>query len=233
MNLPVLPSSSQLTTPAQIIEIATALVAWAEQSDDVAAVKDAAAKWAAMTEYVRRTSREGVAEAEAALILLETRVGQLIGAAVVGAHSSASEGESLTPNARSQFRQMAAHRDVVERVIAESTDSNPPSRAKVLREIKAQTLGEQLKEDAAWSRDIVDRSGLSRVDAARRTRILNAISTAHKAMKQLAETVAPDDIEWLIATMPPKLEHLSTYAVNEMHEIALFASLIVHERFAS
>jgi alkylhydroperoxidase family enzyme len=33
------------------------------------------------------------------------------------------------------FRRMAAHQDIVEQVIAASTDADPPSRAKVMRAI--------------------------------------------------------------------------------------------------
>ena len=55
------------------------IVAWAESTDDLAAVRDAADRWGAITEYVRRTSREGVAEAEAALRRLEVRIGRLLG----------------------------------------------------------------------------------------------------------------------------------------------------------
>lgn len=129
-----LPEPQQLEV-AQLRELAAQIVLWAESVEDVSVVSDAAAKWAAITEYVRRKSMDGVADAEAALRRLEVRIGRLLGPAKVGAHSSAIEGADLTPDARSQFRQLAEHGVLVEAVIAESTDANPPSRRKILTAI--------------------------------------------------------------------------------------------------
>lgn len=44
--------------------------------------------------------------------------------------------DGLTKQQRYEFRLMAEYRDVVERVIAESTDEDPATRAKVLRAIR-------------------------------------------------------------------------------------------------
>jgi N6-adenosine-specific RNA methylase IME4 len=137
MSLPVLPSAQQMT-PALVRDYSAQVVAWAEQSDDIAQVRDMSNKWAAITEYVRRTSRDGIVEAEAALRRLEVRVGVLEGQAQLGRPRGnvPREEHLLSRKERSYFRSMAEHSDVVEEVIAQSTDDDPPSRRKVLKAIK-------------------------------------------------------------------------------------------------
>lgn len=137
MSLPALPNASAVT-PAQVAEYASALVAWSETVTDPGEVRDVANKWAAITEYLRRTSREGIAEAEGALRRLEMRVGEL---------DTPKQGErtdlsvateklhDVSRSVRSDFRKMAEHPEIVEQVIAESTDADPPSRRKVLHAI--------------------------------------------------------------------------------------------------
>ena len=73
-------------------------------------------KWAAITEYVRRTSREGVAEAEGALRRLEMRVGELLDPAPTPGRptNQMSVATDITRTARHEFRQMAANPKVVE-----------------------------------------------------------------------------------------------------------------------
>lgn len=142
MSLPVLPSPQALS-PADLADYGAQVVAWAEQIDDVAAVRDMSNKWAAITEYVRRTSREGIAEAEAALRRLEVRVGALLGPPP-GPGRPAVNGSTI-PNtdverhAANDFRTLAEHPEIVEQVIAESSDSEPPSRRKVLQAIRRKT----------------------------------------------------------------------------------------------
>ena len=65
--------------------------------------------------------------------LLQKRIGDLLGKAQIGAHSTALEGEALTKNERHVARLMAAHRDVVEEVIAASTDDEPATLGAVPR----------------------------------------------------------------------------------------------------
>jgi hypothetical protein len=150
-TLPALPRPEMLDV-ATIATLGAQLTSWAETTDDVAAVRDAAARWAAITEYMRRTSREGVAEAEAALRRLEVRVGALLGPArldhsrAAGATSAATE---VAPDARHVFRVMAAHPDVVEEVIAQSNDASPPSRRKCLTEIARRRDAADLAEAVA------------------------------------------------------------------------------------
>lgn len=136
MSLPALPSA-QVLTPAAVAEYASVIVEWAESSDSVDEVRDAANKWAAITEYIRRTSTQGVAAAEGAMRRLEVRVGELLGPAPAPGrpNKETSVTTDISRDARSEFRKMAANADVVEEVIANSTDDEPPSRRKVLGEI--------------------------------------------------------------------------------------------------
>jgi len=130
-------------------------VSWAETTDDVAKVKDAAAKWSAITEYVRQTSRGGVAEAEGTLRRLEIRVGTLLGPAT-RSHDRTAGAKSVATNidrvARHDLRKLADHADVVEDVIATSDDANPPSRRKSLSEIERR---KRAAEDAEFVEQVV------------------------------------------------------------------------------
>jgi hypothetical protein len=67
---------------------------------------------------------------------LEVRIGELLGDPRPGERTDLSfASDGLTPNERHYFRTMAAHADVVEDVIAESTDEEPASRRRVLGEL--------------------------------------------------------------------------------------------------
>jgi hypothetical protein len=108
---------------------------WLPRATDVAAIEDVKARLEAIDVYLQRTSEEGRAEVAATMRRLEVRIGELLGPATVGAHSSATEGARLTKDERFEFRQMAAHPVVVEEVIATSTDQRPATRRQVTAEI--------------------------------------------------------------------------------------------------
>lgn len=162
MSLPAIPTAASLTA-SDVREYGATLVEWAESVDDVSEVRDAAAKWGAITEYVRRASREGVADAVAVLRRLQQRVGELLPPAVVGSHHSvAIEGaEELSKDDRHDFRLMAEHPDIVEQVIAASTDTDPASRRKVIRAIRESVAADELPAE-------LDRLGLELGSAADR-----------------------------------------------------------------
>jgi hypothetical protein len=173
--LPAIPDATTLDV-VELVELGAQIVAWAESIDDAAAVRDTAARWAAICEFVRRTSREGVAEAEAVLRRLEVRIGALLGPATVGAHSSVTEGgASLSADARHDLRTLAEHADVVEQVIAASDDDSPPSRRKCLTEI-------------ARRRDAADFAEIDAITEAAAPRILAALATLPD----------PDDPDWIV-----------------------------------
>lgn len=80
---------------------------------------------------------------------LEVRIGELLGPAIPNGGNSRNGSGATDPNPiprddRSDFRNMAEHRDVVEEAIAASTDDNPPSR----RSVRNVVLGKVPREPA-------------------------------------------------------------------------------------
>lgn len=136
-TLPALPTPQTLDS-RNLAEYCVYVTKWAAQADDLDEVRETAAKWGALVEYVKRTSREGVAEAEATLRRLEVRVGQLIGPSLGPGRPTdeMSSTNDISRNARHDLRDLAEHPDIVEQVIAASTDAEPPSRRKVLAAIR-------------------------------------------------------------------------------------------------
>ena len=153
MTVPALPAPSTIT-PAELAALGAGLVDWCQTVDDIAQVKDVSARWAAITEYARRTSRDGIAEAEAVLRRLETRIGQLdksrqgartdLELCTYGRRSS-----ELHWRTASEFRLMAKHPEIVEAVIADSTDANPPSRRKVVGAIRKSVDDKETADELA------------------------------------------------------------------------------------
>jgi hypothetical protein len=160
VSLPDLPRPDDLDLAA-VAALGSQLVAWAETSEDFSAVLDVAYRWHAITEYVRRTSREGTAEAEAVLRQLEVRAGELViakrGSGELATHGGDRKVAMTTLHDLGISRQeaadfclMAAHADVVEEVIAASDDACPPSRRRCLTEIaRRRELAELVAEAAA------------------------------------------------------------------------------------
>lgn len=137
MNL-VLPSP-QTITPAQVASYGAQVEAAARQTDDVNEVVDLTARWSAIAEYVRRTSTEGIAQAEATKRRLEIRIGELAPPRPPGNPNLTGVGridEPLSHNRMSEARKMAANPTIVAEVIDRSTDVDPPTKAKVLAAIR-------------------------------------------------------------------------------------------------
>lgn len=125
----------QSLRPQELIDQCSAIEIWAAECDFVLALRKISSVLAAYDEYLAHTSTKGRARVAAARRRLEMRIGELLGAAVVGSHSSATQGAALSADERRDFRQMAAHLEVVEKVIAESDDEHPASRRAVLRAV--------------------------------------------------------------------------------------------------
>lgn len=122
---------------AAVDDQCSAIEAWAEQCESVPELRDATNKLAAIDEYLNRTSTEGRGRVAAAMRRLEVRIGKLLGPARVGRPAvGTSVATDLSPDQRSEFRQMAENEDKVEQVIAASTDEEPASRRKVLDRIR-------------------------------------------------------------------------------------------------
>jgi hypothetical protein len=104
---------------------------WVADVDDVATLNDTDAKMAAIAAYISSTRTTGLARVEAVRRRLEVRIGEL-----TPARNRWSEPEpgsdSLDQQTRSKFRAMAEHRDVVDAVVARSTDARPATRTRVL-----------------------------------------------------------------------------------------------------
>jgi hypothetical protein len=128
------------TSLAAVHDQCAAIEAWAEACESVPELRDASNKLAAIDTYLERTSIEGRARTAAAMRRLEVRIGQLLGPAEKGRPSNGNvpREEHLPGNRRHDFRQMAEHEDVVEEVIADSTDEDPASRRKVTEAIRRQ-----------------------------------------------------------------------------------------------
>lgn len=197
-------SLAVVTEPASLAVVedqCASVEAWAEQTDDVAAIKDAASKLAAIDEYLARTTTEGRGRVAAAHRRLEVRIGKLIGPAQVGAHSSATEGQDLSADERHAFRKLAEHEDEVENALSESTDEQPASRRSVLNRIKQAAKDKQSAEDAALD-DEIERLGLEKddPDTARRNKdasqALGAVRGAIEAVQRASRGLTP--IDWAL-----------------------------------
>lgn len=130
------------TEPTSLVAVndqCEAVERWAEQCESIPELKDATNRLAAIDEYLSRTSTEGRGRVAAAMRRLEVRIGKLLGPAENGRnqHSGLSRDEALPHSTRHDFRAMADNEDVVEEVIATSTDKAPASRRKITDAIKA------------------------------------------------------------------------------------------------
>src|SRR5690606_32046103 len=148
---------------AQVEDTCATVESWAEQCDDIPAIRDTANKLAAIDEYLARTSSDGRARVAATQRRLEARIGDLLGPPENHGPATPDHGKGLNDRQRSEFRQMAANPDVVDDVIDESTDDDPPSRRKVMKAIKQQTKPQRsplpdTAERAGWQfRQAVER----------------------------------------------------------------------------
>lgn len=152
LERPRLAEPGQPIALAQLIPQCRSIEVWAERTESVAEVKDAAHKLDAIGRYIAATSKDGCAVVAATQRRLEARIGVLLGAAKAGRPETSLANDiedGLTRNERSQFRKMADHPDIVEAVIDDSDDETPASRRRVLDEInKARALKAQAEQDA-------------------------------------------------------------------------------------
>lgn len=144
MSALTLPEPSSVAV-ADVPVLSAQVVEWVESVDDITIVREAAHRWAGITEYVRRKSMTGIAEAEAALRKLEQRTGVLM-QAMRAAGELASKGRPPTGNLDTprlkdigiSYDEAAAcvafaeNPEIVAEVIAKSTDARPASRNAVL-----------------------------------------------------------------------------------------------------
>jgi hypothetical protein len=194
-----------VTEPASLAVVEDQCLAvelWAEQTDDVAAIKDAGNKLAAIDEYLARTTSEGRGRIAAAQRRLEVRIGKLIGPASTGRPSAeTSVATELSKDERHAFRKLAEHEDKVEQALAESTDKRPASRRSVLNRIKQAAKDRRNAEDAALDAEI-ERLGLEKDDpeTARRNKdasqALGAVRSAVEAVQRASRGLGP--VDWAL-----------------------------------
>jgi hypothetical protein len=129
--------------PSSLVEVfdrCTAIEQWASECESIAELKEESNLCAAMDEYLARTSAEGRARVAATIRRLEVRIGQLLPERTPGRRNDLEplprEAEVLNHGQRRDFRQMADHPEVVEEVIAESTDEKPASRRTVMQRLQ-------------------------------------------------------------------------------------------------
>ena len=149
-----IPQPSQLV---DVLNLCQSVEAQLPHVDDVAALKDAAAKMRAIDQYVALTSTEGRQAIAATVRRIEIRVGEVIGQAAIGRPSGetlvTTNVSELDARERHDFRQMAAHPDIVEAEIARGTDERPTSRRQVMLAIREHVRN----EDEALARDFEQR----------------------------------------------------------------------------
>lgn len=144
----LVPKPGELVDPAAVTERCDRIDAWAAIAEDVNALHGALAGLAAIDVYLDRSSTEGRARVNATMRRIETRIGALLGEPRRGERNDLSSADDTLPlsgpdhrNERSEFRQMAAHPEIVERVINEDAGDGdrPASRARVLHEIRKES----------------------------------------------------------------------------------------------
>lgn len=135
--------ASEPTSLVAVHDQCAAIEAWAETCESVPELKDAVNKLSAIEEYLSRTSTEGRGRVADAMRRLQVRIGKLLGPVPSPQESGARKGsgatEALSRHDRHDFRKMAEHEDIVEQVIAESSDDEPASRRKVIEAIREAT----------------------------------------------------------------------------------------------
>lgn len=146
-----LPSSPALMSVEDVDRYAVEVEAFAQATESLAEAQGIQARWAAVTTWIRKTSRDGVKRAEEAQRRIEQRIGELIQAereagrlATHGGDQGEMQGctslsdVGLDRRDAADFAAMANHADVLDRVIAESTDDAPPTRNRVRSAIRAE-----------------------------------------------------------------------------------------------
>lgn len=127
--------------PYPVATVCANVQAWAAQATNVDAIYDYKNKLAAIDTYLQRTSTEGRREVAIAMRTLEVRIGQLLPMEQgKRADLLPNRGEevSISSQEKAQFRTMAAHPEVVQDVIDQSTDEHPASRRAVLQTIRGE-----------------------------------------------------------------------------------------------
>lgn len=197
-------------------ELASAIVVWAEECDDLTALEDARAKVAAIETYLRRRGEAVAAEIATADRRLEVRIGALLGPAPGAGpgRGKTSVAPDLSRHNRHEFRQMAEHQDVPE--VADAIN-NGASRREVLGRIKShkqqaanQALDDEISEWAESLPAPTDPEGDKR-----RSAVWSALIAAVNGARELAK-FTPDEISDAIHSHP--FPHVSEQMAADLTE---------------
>jgi hypothetical protein len=146
-----IPQPSQLV---DVLNLCQSVEAQLPFVDDVAKLNEAAAGLRAIDLYIAHTSTKGRQAIAATVRRIGIRAGELLPDAMTGSHHSVTtEGSLLTKHERYDFRQMAAHPEIVEAEIAKGTDERPTSHRQVMQAIREHVRN----EDEALARDFEQR----------------------------------------------------------------------------
>jgi hypothetical protein len=208
-NLPALPQPETLTI-AEARDVCASVVQWANDQEDVEAVVATREAFKVVAEYL--VQHDAAREAGAAMVLLGNRIGVLLGPAKAGRPWDNFAGErnyGLSADDAYKFRQMAAHPEIVDRVIEESTEASPPSRNKVLKAIRelkraadeanaeAQEWNAGLQEQREWAATFKARDG---DDWKRRNETQLALVSLVDSIKEFGRRATPEDVEHALET---------------------------------
>lgn len=221
--LPAIPDPVGAPVPA-LLDACAAVVAWADTCEDFELVREVYDRMAAIAEYLAR--QEHARSAQAAMRRIEVRLGELSGPAEHGGDRKSDqvphEVLDLPKNRTHEFRKMAANPEVVEEVIAESTEQSPPSRNKVLnaiRDLETAARAEKaewkagLAEDRAWAKTVKAKPG---DDWQRRSRTQQQLCGLISACDRFLAAVTSDDLAHALATGFP---HVSDVFREDLNRI--------------
>lgn len=213
-----IPQPSQLV---DVLNLCQSIEAQLPEVNDVAMLKDAAAKLRAIDEYVALTSSEGRQAIAATVRRIEVRVGEVLGPPMQGTRTDLQlpnhDSEvPLSEAERRHFRQMAAHPDIVEAEIAKGTNERPTSRRQILHAIQAkkhELQAQRRAEDIEEAEFIASLGPANDVAGDRkRQQVHMAIIAVHTATKTL-EKFSADDIAWAITTA---VEHVAEQMTEQL-----------------
>jgi hypothetical protein len=150
-----IPQPSQLV---DVLNLCQSVEAQLPFVDDVAKLDEAAAGLRAIDLYIAHTSTKGRQAIAATVERIGVRVGEVLGEAT---HYHGNQfdkrvsvtSETLSKHERYDFRQMAAHPEIVEAEIAKGTDERPTSHRQVMQAIREHVRN----EDEALARDFEQR----------------------------------------------------------------------------
>ncbi len=210
-TLPVIPRPEHLTI-AEARDVCASVVQWANECDDAETVLRAREAFRVVAEYLR--INDAAREGEAAMRYLEMRIGELAGPAAMGRPTGDGKLPSLVTNdlhhgRLHDFRKMAAHPDVVEQVIAESSQQSPPSRNKVLNAIREleRAANEAKAENDAFKAGLAEQREWAATfkakdgdDWKRRERAQLATISLIDAIRAFTGRISPADLAYALET---------------------------------